>query len=52
MKKITKKFLYILIHILWSVLLLTLVIPILLFLITGIRWIEIIEFAREKMPKL
>jgi hypothetical protein len=49
MKTLAKRFLYMIISLLWSLLLITFVIPAFLFLVTGIRWGEVLDYSHEKL---
>ena len=47
MKTFTKRLLYIIVSIIWSLLLITFFIPAFLFLVTGLRWGEVLDFSHE-----
>ena len=49
MNLFTRRLLFILISIIWSLLLITFFIPALLFLVTGLRWGEVIDYSHEKL---
>jgi len=44
-----KRLLYVVISILWSLILLTFITPFFIFLITGIRWGEVLEYSHDKL---
>lgn len=46
---VSRRLLYILISFIWSVLLITFIVPTLLFLTTGLRWGKLIDFAYDKL---
>ena len=49
MKLFFQRLLYIIISFIWSLLLITLVFPVFLFLTTGIRWGEVLDYSYYKI---
>jgi len=49
MKLLLQRLLYIIITIIWSLLLMTLVLPVFLFFTTGTRWGELLDYAYYKI---
>ena len=49
MKLLLQRLIYIIITIIWSLLLMTLILPVFLFLITGIRWGEVLDYSFYKI---
>lgn len=49
MKLFFQRLLYIIISAIWSLLLITLVLPIILFLTTGLRWGEVLDYSYYKI---
>jgi len=49
MKLFLQRLLYIIISFIWSLLLITLVLPVFLFLITGLRWGEVLDYSYYKI---
>jgi hypothetical protein len=49
MKLFLQRLLYVIISIIWSLLLITLVLPVVLFLITGLKWGEVLDYSFYKI---
>lgn len=49
MKLFLQRLLYVIISIIWSLLLITLVLPVFLFLTTGLRWGEVLDYSFYKI---
>lgn len=49
MKLFSQRLLYVIISIIWSLLLITLVLPVFLFLITGLTWGEVLDYSYYKI---
>ena len=49
MKLFSQRLLYVIISIIWSLLLITLVLPVFLFLTTGVRWNEVLDYSYYKI---
>jgi hypothetical protein len=49
MKLLFQRLLYIIISFIWSLLLITLVLPVFLFLTTGLKWGEVLDYSYYKI---
>ena len=49
MKLLAKRLLFLFISTVWSLLLITFFIPAFLFLVTGLRWGEVIDYSYDKL---